>query len=284
MAFDLFERSRWLGQPVHLFIFQRQGQLYRYANDSRDHPLGEQTFMAARMTRSDLRDSTESLQNNLTIRFPYLLNPASPDLPATQPLGNLWRPYPPSDRVFVSCLAMHRGDDQAAIEWTGRVLYPEFTDTECTLTCEPTRSNGRRSGLPKRFQRNCWKPHYSLGDGLCNVDKDAFAVPATLTTVNGLTLTATAFGAVPGGKSLVGGFVAWTRTDGTIEHRTILTHSGTNITINYGGAELTPGRAVTAYPGCAHNWAACVSFGNEDNYGGALYLPVKNPMGGMPVW
>lgn len=279
MPFDAFELSRWGGKPVHLFIFQRQSLLWRFANAEQDLILGGQTFIGATMARSNLRDSTESLKNNVTIRFPYTLDPSSPSPPTTQALGDNWRPYPPSDRVFVSCLSAHRGDSQAIIEWTGRVIAPEFTDTECTLTCEPTRSTGRRAGQQQRWQRACWKTLYQ-----CGVLKDDHAVPATVTAVSGLRLTAPEFAALSSDMSLMGGLVEWVREDGLTDYRTITRHVGQTIDLDYGASDLATGLDVIVYPGCAHNWEACETFDNTPNYGGALYLPVKNPMGGMPVW
>lgn len=283
MPFDVLERSRWRGRPTHLFIFQRQMQISRFANAERPIELGGQTFVAAGMTRSNLRDSTESLKNNITIRFPYLtLTPPDGVYPATQALGDIWRPFPPSDRIFVSCLAYHRGDSDAAIEWTGRVIGPEFTDAECVLTCEPSNSTGRRSGQQKRWQRACWKQLYSQGDGMCNVDQALHAVPATLTGVEGLTLRSPAF-VLPTGN-LAGGMWVWTREDGLQDFRTIEAHAGDSIVVSYGATDLAPGLAGEAFPGCAHDWDACEDFDNTDNFGGAVYLPIKNPMGGQPVW
>lgn len=115
----------------------------------------------------------------------------------------------------------------------------------------------------------------------------AFTTPlwksATLTSVSGLTLKATEFGLFASGR-LAGGFIEWTRADGLTESRSIRTHSGTDVVIDYGAADLAVNLAVRAYPGCAHNWADCGFFENQLNYDGALWKPSKNPFSGMPVW
>ncbi len=109
-------------------------------------------------------------------------------------------------------------------------------------------------------------------------------VEATLTAVVGLTLTATAFATLPSGR-LAGGFVRWAReADGLIEFRTIKTHVGDNITLDYGALDLAVGLELRAYPGCAHNWADCGYHQNRHHYGGDLWMPVKNPFDGNPVW
>lgn len=280
--FDVFELSRFSGKPLHLFIFQRQSLIWRFANWPRDYPLGGETFVAAQMERSALRDSVEAPKNNITIKMPYLLNPVPPTegFPSTQVLGDIWRPFPPSDRIFVSCMSTHYGDDQAVIEWTGRVVSPEFTDTELTLTCEPTRSSGRRTGTQKRWQLACWKTLYQ-----CGVDPALHAVPAVLVAVDGLTLTAAEFATIPGGK-LAGGYIEWARPDGLTDYRTIMAHDSTagTIQVSYGALEFAEDLAVVVRRGCAHNWADCEELNNTPEYGGAPYKPTKNPMGGMPVW
>lgn len=106
---------------------------------------------------------------------------------------------------------------------------------------------------------------------------------ATLTSISGLTLTAVAFGLFPSGR-LAGGFIEWTRADGLTEFRTVRSHSGSTIVIDYGALDLAVGLVVTAYPGCAHTWDDCVSHENKSNFGGDLWLPVKNPFSGNPVW
>lgn len=230
MAFDALERSRWGGQPIQLFIFQRQGTLWRFANSARDELLGGETFLGnSNITRGALRDSTEALKNNLEIVIPYLVDPTSAEFPNTQELGNLWRPYPPSDRVYVTCLTKHRGDDVAVIEWTGRVVSPKFTGTTLELTCEPTRSNGRRTGVQKRFQRDCWKTLYSQGLGMCNLDPERVPVPATLEAVAGMTVSAEGFAAAP--RTLAGGTLTWSVDDVEFEAG-IVDHDGEMLTLD----------------------------------------------------
>lgn len=358
MPFDLLERGRWTGKPFHLFIFQRQGLIWRFGNLERDEVIGGETFQAVPISRTALRDSSESPRNNVTITMPYLLDPEADEYPVTQDFGSTWRPFSPSDRIFVTCMAMHRGDDAPVIEWMGRVLSPKFNGTTLELLCEPTRSSGRRTGLQKRGQRACWKALGSMGLGLCNLHMGPLRItatltdvvadmvtaaefadparpivelqwtdeedvvhtvsvlsqagstltlattaempigaevvvttlpmwgfPATLTAVNGLTLTAAAFGAdIPEGHTLRGGWFEWINGDGLVERRSIKAWSGSTITVLYGSTDFIEDLEGTVYVGCAHNWAACELFDNEDNYGGAPYKPVKNPMGGNPVW
>lgn len=109
-------------------------------------------------------------------------------------------------------------------------------------------------------------------------------VEATVTALSGLTLTAAAFASLPSGR-LAGGFVRWARAaDGLVEFRTIKAHSGNTIQLDYGALDLAVGLELRAYPGCAHNWADCGYHENRGNYGGDLWMPVKSPFDGNPVW
>jgi uncharacterized phage protein (TIGR02218 family) len=170
------------------------------------------------------------------------------------------------------------------VTWIGRVVTPKYSPTEVTLLCEPSTTLGRKSGQMQAWQRGCMHVLYKQGDGLCNADRDLFAVPATVLVYTNNVVTATEFGAVGEGR-LAGGYVEWATVLGNIERRSISKHTGTAITLFYGSAEIPPGTAVIAYPGCKHNWSDCNDFfDNGVNYGGDLYSPEKSPFDGNPVF
>jgi hypothetical protein len=123
----------------------------------------------------------------------------------------------------------------------------------------------------------------AIGDAVTAYTRPLY-VEATVTALAGLTLTAAAFASQPSGR-LAGGFVRWARAaDGLIEYRTIKAHSGSTIQLDYGALDLAVGLELRAYPGCAHNWADCGYHQNRHQYGGDLWMPVKNPFDGNPVW
>lgn len=272
MTFDLLERSRWSGQPIGLLRLSRGGLVERYTTADREIAVGADVYLPLAITRSAIRDSSERAKGVLTLT-----------LPVDAPCAPWWRPYPPSTRVGATWLALHRGSTDVAVEWTGRVIGPKFTDTQLILSCEPTQTNARSRGLALRWQTGCPLVLYSQGVGMCNVSKAAFAVPAELTGSAGASMQADAFAAVPEGR-LAGGFVEWIRPDGEIEVRSIMAHTGNLILLNYGAEDLDEGLDVTAYPGCKHNFADCNGFfSNGPNYGGAVYRPRKSPFDGNPV-
>lgn len=356
MSFDLVEVSRFLGRPVHLFLFTRQSQVWRFASGGRDVVVGGHTYVGAQIGRSEIQQTVEREKDKLTITFPYLLDPAAPEYPPTQSLGNNWRPYIPSSPISVVCMATHIGDASApAIEWMGVVTEVAHTDTKMTLTCEPSNSSSQARNQGAKWQRGCWKTVYSTGLRGCNlvagpipvvgtltavsgsditatefveqqrtfvggtaswddagtsrtanitghsgttltlddvtglaIDSEvtAYTVPiwteATLTDVDGLTLTAAEFAGAP--FSLAGGSLTWTNVAGLVERRSIMSHSGGTITVLYGSSDFDVGLAVVAVPGCPRTWVACDTRNNTINYGGAIYKPAKNPTEDSMSW
>lgn len=272
MTFSLLEKSRWSGQPIGLLRLARGSLLALYNTSDKAITIGAETYLPLAITRTAIRDTHERAKAVLTLT-----------LPVDAPCADWWRPYPPSQTIGVTWLAMHRGDGEVVIEWTGRVIGPKFSDTQLILNCEPTKTNSRSRGLVLVWSRGCPLALYSQGLGMCNVDKATHAVAGVVADFSGTSLQVDTFSTSP--KSLAGGFLEWTRADGEPEFRSIMAHvQGTDLVVlQYGTDQLPNGTAVTGYPGCPHDWAGCASFGNTINYGGAKYMPVKTPFDGLPL-
>lgn len=271
MTFDLVERSRRLGQPIALLRLTRGALVERYCAQDRSVTIGAETFEPLAIERDAIRDSGQAAKGVLTVT-----------LPIDAPCIDWWRPYPPSRTVLATWLAKHRTDSEAVIEWTGRVIGHKFTDSQLILSCEQSRSLARKRGQALRWQRVCPLALYSQGVGLCNVDKTLHDVPTTLDSADGVTLTAAAFAGLADGR-LAGGFLEWTRPDGEPEWRSIMSHVGDTIVLNYGSDTLVEDLSVTAYKGCKHTPEDCDDeFDNLPNHGGAIYKPVRSPFDGNP--
>ena len=60
--------------------------------------------------------------------------------------------------------------------------------------------------------------------------------------------------------------------------------SGGAVTLSAPIPGLKAGDAFEAYPGCDHTLSTCADkFGNQLNYGGFPYIPVKNPFAGDAI-
>lgn len=279
--FDTYDQSRFLGRPIHLFVFTRGSLTYRFAGCDRDITVDGHTYTAAQIKRSEIKQTAEPAKDKLTVTLAYLRDPAAIAVPATQTLGDIWFPDTPTETVSIVCMAMHVGDtDPPAVEWMGQVVQPRYTDVELELECEPTASIERAFNQGPKWQRACWKTVYSTGIRGCNLAIDAYKVDATLSAVSGAVLTASAFATST--FNLNGGWIEWTGASGT-RRATIIRHDGTEIAVLAGSAELVVGLSVTVRPGCEQNWAACDARGNTVNYGGAIYKPIKNPMDGVSM-
>lgn len=252
MSFDLVEVSRFLGRPVHLFVFTRQSKVWRYASGDRDIVVGGHTYVGVQIGRSEIQQTVEREKDKLTITFPYLLDPAAPEYPPTQSLGNNWRPYIPSSPISVVCMATHIGDASApAIEWMGVVTEVAHTDTKMTLTCEPSNSSSQARNQGAKWQRGCWKTVYSTGLRGCNLVAGPIPVAGTLTGVSGSNITAAEF--IEQQRTFVGGTAEWTAdvvvprsatvtaltgSDATLDDVTDI-EVGTALTWTGGGGEVT---------------------------------------------
>lgn len=284
---ELTEKSRFLGRPVQLFVFERQDTTLRIAAGEDDIEIGANTYVAGgQIEHSEIKSTVERAKDKINIKFPYLRDPAALEFPPLQGLGDWWFPWPPGDPVRVTCLLHHRGDtDPPAFEWSGVVVQPEFTDVELSLKCELTNGFARARGQGPRFQRSCWKLPYSTGIRGCNMVRADFELPGTLTSFSGTTLQAAEFAASP--FNLGGGKVTWVNpATGFIEQRSITAHAGDTVTINYPGGGLASALAVVALPTCPRTWDACALRHErpELHYGGAFYKPVEDPKGESASW
>lgn len=280
MTFEAYETSARGGKPTHLFVITRQNLVWRFAAADRDITIDGKTYQAAPISRSNIKQTLEKPQQNITITMPYMLDPNAAEHPVTQAIGDIWHPYIPSDVVSVVCMATHVSDpdQEIRVEWIGEVQQPKYDTGKLELTCVPPGQISKARYQGPKWSRTCQKSVYSTGLRGCNLVPDTVQVTGTVTAVSGVTVTAPEFSA--SSLSLAGGYLVWTRQDGIVERRTIMAHAGDTITLLYGAADLDVGLDVTALPGCEHTWAACVARGNTDNYGGALFMPVKNPYDG----
>jgi len=167
--------------------------------------------------------------------------------------------------------------------WKGRLASVKPDAAAVVMTFESIYTSLRRPGLRARFQKPCRHPLYGRG---CFLNPEDFAVAATLSAISGRVLTVpAASGQADGWYS--GGMVR--APDGSLSY--VSAHTGSSLTLNRVSTGLLSafasegaGTAITLYPGCPHTYAACRDkFDNDDNFGGFLYIPTKNPMGGSSI-
>lgn len=274
MTFDARETSWEDGAPVEYYEFIRGATYIRYNTSDRLLYHAGNPFESLRgISRERIQQGLDRNKLTMTVRMPRDASVAA-----------WWRPYPTSLTVGLTIYAGHVGEADGRVRWIGRVVQPKFSPTTLTLLGEPTTTTAKKSGQMQCWQRGCMHVLYKQGDGLCNANRDLFAVPATLLTVNNSVITAAEFATYPDTR-FAGGYIEYTTPDGTIEKRSIRAHVGTQLTLFYPSQDIEPGTAVVAYPGCKHTGDDCNEFFNNiENYGGDLYSPESSPFNGMPVF
>ena len=287
MLFDALDKSRFLARPVRLFEFFYQNEVWRFASSNRvETTPGGVVWYPVQIERDEVRITSEKAKDKLTIRMPYLLDPFAPldALPATQPIGDLWRPYLPSGIVRVALYDWMVGAEDAPKQvWSGHARQPEFGDVQMDLTCFPGGMKGEMQGQGLVAQHGCPKLPYSTGIRGCNLDPLDYEIAATVATVTGVVLTSPAFASST--FSLRNGLFRWTRAvtrqDGTPttreEHRRITHHAGDTIHLSAPGIGLVDGMSAIVRPHCEGTRAACEARNNTNNYGGSDYMPIRVP-------
>ncbi len=173
----------------------------------------------------------------------------------------------------------HRTDlsGQFEVTWKGRVVGASIKKEQIEVTAESVFTSLRRAGCSQRQQRPCRHALYHLG---CNLNRNDFKVPTTVTAINGLKLTAPEAATAPA-NDFKAGIIEW---NGLLAH--IRRHKGNEITIS---AQI-PGMAqelalkgsvnVLLFPGCDQTRKRCNKrFNNGLNHGGFSWMSSKNPFG-----
>jgi uncharacterized phage protein (TIGR02218 family) len=265
MTYDARELSLQSGEPIEMYHFSWGNTQTRYTSAKRSVAYLGESWTAALIKRDSIDFTTEKGRNNLKLSVVRDFE-----------IADLFRAMPPTDVILLTVHRMHVGEVEGAVIWSGRVLNCEFSSSTATLTCEPVSTSLQRVGLRRMYQRQC--PHVLYGSQ-CQVSKASFAVPATLSAVDGLTITSATFGLYADGH-FAGGYIDFV-IDGNTERRFITDHTATTLMINLTLAGLVASSVIDAYAGCDHTLTTCHSkFGNAENYGGMPFIPVKNPFSG----
>lgn len=270
MTYSTAESSYQGGAPVELYTFACGASRYYYTSADEDQLVDLVTYRAAPIVRGDIEQTSEvaKLSLRLTVARDF-------------PVADLYRVSPPSEVVTLSLSRLHRGDGDKAVVWMGRVLNAEWAGHQATLVCESVYTSIKRTGLRRQYQRSCPHVLYSVP---CGVAAASYREDVPVYAVSGTTIECLAFAAKPAGY-YSGGFIEYQTPAGLTERRAIRDHTGQAITVTHQIPGLAPGATITAYPGCDHTTATCqVKFANILNYGGAPYIPQKNPFGGSSLY
>lgn len=256
-----------------LYDFARGPQHWYYTSDGGDVVYAGVTYAAQPGLKRNAIVLTQELEKAaLQITVPWDF-----------PLLAIYRPTPPSQRVTVTVRRLAKGATTAAIAWTGVVTDVSDPDEHSSiLDCAGGLSQLTANGLRRKWQGGCPLTVYGSGLGQCNKPMADVRTDGTVTGGTGTTVQAAAFATHPDGW-FNGGFISW-QVGVATEMRFVVTHVGNTLNL-LTPAVLAVGQSVAAYPGCDHTvLGGCTKLNNVPNYGGQLYLPVKNPMGNNPIF
>lgn len=257
MTYLTRESSAHSGAPIELYLWQLGDKEWAYTSADVDY-----TYAARLYLRDGSIEGDVVLQTAERPREPIEVS-----LRRDHPIPLLFTAQAPDGTLYMTIYREHRGEQDFIVLGRWRVLGCTWQDSKASLQCEPIFTSVIRPMLRLRFTKTC---RHSLGDEFCKVNLVPMGVAATLSSVSGTTLQATAFATKPDGWFANGTLVV----AGLLKRR-IVSHVGDTIQIMTSAPGLASGAAVTALPGCNKQIDVdCLSkFANTNNHGGFKNIP-----------
>jgi uncharacterized phage protein (TIGR02218 family) len=275
MSYDNFELSQFEGSPIELYTFYSDSFTtpYTYTSYDEDIEYNGNTYLAIPIKRSQPELSQEYEAQSLSI-----------DVHRDNPLAKLWAVGIPPRIVWVKIERYHSDDSasETVVFWQGRVRGVAWRNNIATIDCYPLNTAFDKNGLKMWYGAPC---QYMLYDtNTCKVPAVNFKLSATITQINGYTLTSPQFATLPGGGAApagwwIGGFVS--TSDGSLRY--VIDHSGgggtiVTLAVAFDSPSIAVGDTVDIFAGCDRKYTTCKNkFNNLTNYGGWPFVPAKNP-------
>lgn len=278
MTFATYEASKDDGKPVELLLVQHLTRAWAYTTADSPVVHDGHVYLPLPMDHTAIKQSGEVGKSTITVR-----------LARNSDVANLFRQQPPSSVVTLTLFVKHDGDDDVKAFWKGRIVNCEWLSEWVSLTVENARSSMQRTGLRRVTSSQCPHPLYSIGEGLCNVDKELYRQDLVVSEINGTTITVASATPFADGH-FAGGMASWVHSDDGYTEQQMITSSGTVSTVSTVVLVTRPkglivGQVVSLYPGCDHTAAVCLNrFNNKPNYGGQEFIPKKNPFAGSVLY
>lgn len=178
----------------------------------------------------------------------------------------------PIEILWVSVMKLHR--DQSPLEadviFIGQIKQVQFKGIKAISKCVGFEHFLKKTIPQWRYQLTC---NHQVFDSKCTIDSDLYKVTAVVAIDSTKTiLSATEF------EAEVDSFFTGGQIKFGNNYRTIVAHSGVEITLMYGMTDLIDGDSVDAFPGCDGRAETCRD--KYDNVVNGLwfpFIPVENP-------
>jgi hypothetical protein len=274
MTYNATEISIDSAQPMAFYEVYYSGETWRWTNAGRFATLNDVVYEPIAISHPEMVEPTNLEKSGLAVTVPL-----------DNPVVQLFRPGPPSERVYMRIFIRNliTDDDQFIVGWQGRVVEIEESQASANLQVQSAYAYQQRQTNRHKVGVPC--PHVLYDPLTCRVDASLHQEFTTITGVtrNGGVIASGAFRPL---NFYGGGKISWVSSiTGTIERRGVRTSNAGTIVINGTFTGLADGMPVIVLPGCAHDIVTCNNkFNNKDNYGGAPYWPNINPFAGVPIY
>ena len=273
MSFAAREASQDDGVPVELYHVRygaEPGAFFAYCDGPLPVTRGGITYtpLALDRTKTPVSGGLDKTRMSVT-------------LPMDSPLAELFRVYPPSRVVILTIREAHYEDPsgEAPVTWVGRVLScarAKGGPTTAELTCEPSQTSLRRTGLTRFYSLSCTHDLYGRR---CRASKAAATRAGVVAALAYTKITlAPGWAGAFAPRNFIGGLVEWPGADNR-EYRTIMRVNGDVLSLTGPTTGLGVGDPVDVILGCNRTPENCRGLhDNILNFGGQPDIPLENPI------
>lgn len=249
-----------LRRPAEIYhIWRDGGQHWRYTSGDVDINYDGNLFTVASIKRGPVSNSAKLEVTTLEVMSAAITDPTA-DFVASNPVEPLW----------IEVIKVHRANtNNGLVIFIGQIKSVVFKGMEASARCVGFENFLMQPVPIYRFQPSC---NNRLFDTKCGVSSSSYKTTTTITVVDALTFTSSAFDALTDGYFVRGNLV-WGDYS-----RMITAHVGAQIQIRYPILGISSGVTVDAYAGCDLNIKTCRDrFNNVINFFGHPYVPKDNP-------
>lgn len=276
MSYQEIETSYSSGAPIELYTFYSTAfnDPFTYTSYDEDVSHNGLVYASIPIERSQPELSQEFAAQALSVK-----------VQRNNELASKWINQLPPRLVWLKIERLHSSDGatpEVVVFWQGTVKGVVWESNIASFECEPLNNALDRNALRSWYSPICSYMIYNAGT--CKVPAASFGQQATITGINGLTLTATEFGTFTNSNPVPTGW--WTAgfvEAASGELRYISDHGGTGntvitLTTPFEGGTVSIGSVITVYAGCDRKYTTCQNkFNNLTNFGGWPFIPAKNP-------
>lgn len=265
MSYSGQESSTYSGLPFELYWITDGVTSWYLTDGDVSRSYNGQTYTPESIARSEIDQNQELQAGSIKVT-----------IPRTHDIASRFISYIPAAQMAVTIYRGHDGDSEVIVYWSGKVSSGTFAD-EFEMTCVPLQDVLKKRVPAQQYQSQCNWVLYGPG---CGVNRGSYLLSATISAVStdGATLTSSSFATKPDGW-WNNGYIEFGQ-----EKRMVLSHSGNQVVLLTGIADLTVGSSIVIYPGCGRNASDCrLKFNNYARFWGFDRIPNKNPFGGNGI-